>query len=109
MGTGSGETPLFWMNNELSSHVSESQNTNYTIPAMIHNTTPGEPLDCKYIKDEVDICQELGQDYYCIATLEDKFYTSSWDGILLANSHISDCDSDFDDYPIKVCCTIPAG
>lgn len=113
MGEGDGQTPLFWMNNELSSHVSETQSVGYNISAMIHRTTSGEQLNCEYLKrDEFDFCPELGQDYYCIATLEDSYYNSTtgeWVEGVLSNSHISDCDSDFDDYPIRLCCTIPVG
>ena len=70
---------------------------------------------CKSISsfnESFDFCQELGSDYYCIATLEDKYYYSTdgeWDGNMLYSSHVSDCDSDWDDFPIRLCCIIPPG
>tara|TARA_Y100000310_G_C20325789_1_gene642923 strand:- start:182 stop:724 length:543 start_codon:yes stop_codon:yes gene_type:complete len=109
MGAGYGETVLFWLNNNLSSHVAESDITGYGIAATIHRKTPGDPLDCKYVNNSVDFCSEFGEDYYCMATLQNSYLTDDdWSGAVLSNSHVSDCDGDFDDYPIKVCCTIPS-
>jgi uncharacterized protein (UPF0333 family) len=108
MGGGAGETVLFWLNDDLSSHVAESNISGYGIAAKIHRKTDGEQLTCTYVNNSVDFCSELGEDYYCMVTLQDNYYNATDGGDhVLSNSHVSDCDGDFDDYTIKVCCTIP--
>jgi uncharacterized protein (UPF0333 family) len=109
------EAIIFWLNSEINSHVSlsnfvDEQENGYNIPLRIKPVTPGNPINCiSNENQDIDFCAEFGFDYLCIATLENNYINnSSDDGIIILNSHISDCDGDYDDYPIKICCNIPS-
>ena len=108
--TGDAAT-LFWIDNELSGHLALSSASNYSIPVMIQSNITGASISCIYdVNKTIDFCSELGTDYYCVATVEDNYIESGsdiWEGTIISASHISDCDGDFDDYSIKICCIIP--
>lgn len=107
-GWDAHNTTMFRLNNITNAHVAEKDYVNYTVEAKLYTNYTNEDfsLNCKYTNESVQYCAEFGQDYHCLATLESKYINVS--GVLyLTNSHISDCDGDWDDYPVKVCCSIP--
>ncbi len=98
-------TTILRLNNETNAHVAEKSYVNYTVEAKLY-TNQDFPLNCEYTNESVQYCPEFGQDYYCLATIGGG-HTSVGGYSYSTNLHISDCDGDWDDYPVKVCCLIP--
>ncbi|MBL7050896.1 class III signal peptide-containing protein [Candidatus Woesearchaeota archaeon] len=106
-GWATHNTTMFRLDNLTNAHVAEKDYINYTVEAKLYTNKDVE-LNCEYTNESVQYCAEFGQDYYCLATIDNTHYSDNDGGEnYLTNSHISDCDGDWDDYPVKVCCLIP--
>jgi uncharacterized protein (UPF0333 family) len=103
-------TTMVRLSDNISAHVAEKDYTPYLAKAEIfYPSEYGNPVpECKYTNETIQFCAEFGPDYQCIMTIgNERWNSTSLPEPMITNSHVSDCDGDWDDLSTKVCCVIP--